>query len=220
MQVHTLIRPRSVVAFLGIALGAGVGAALAYSPTAVADPIVTDWPYDGTTLPGYVDPTSVTNFNDYSLGPLGNISTEDYNVDLSDGGAPWYSVSDVYSDSQYLFNNDYDQVTNVLDDAPGYPSVGTVADSFQGIILSSPAIQGVPLLQNYYLDDPKLGLEDGFSPFPGVENTYLSDSAGIEDIVNAYGHSYTLFDLPASAASGADLGDGFQQLMTEFTTLF
>jgi hypothetical protein len=211
MQVHR------VIAFVGISVGAGLGIALGCSPAAGADPIVVDWPYDGTTLPGYVDPTSVTNFNDYSLGPLGNISTEDYDVDQSAGGAPWYSVSDVSSDSQYLFQNDYDQVTGVLDDSATYPSVGTVADSTEAIILSSPAIQGVPLIQNYYLDDPKLGLADGFSPFPGVENFYLSDSAGIEDTLDAYGQSYTLFDLPLTASAGAS---DLSQLMTEFTTLF
>jgi hypothetical protein len=207
-----------VAALLGIALGTGLGVAIGSSPVAVADPIVDDWPYGGTTLPGVADGSSVTNFENYSLGPLGNISTEDYDVDQSAGGAPWYSVSDVSSDSQYLFQNDYDQVTGVLDDSATYPSVGTVADSFQGLILSSPAIQGVPLIQNYYLDDPKLGLEDGFSPLPGVENLYLSDSAGIEDILNAYGQSYTLFDLPVTdASSGAS---DLSQLMTEFTTLF
>jgi hypothetical protein len=62
----------------------------------------------GNTLGSAV---GVTNFENYSLGPLGNISTEDYDVDQSVGGGPWYSVSDVTSDSQYLFQNDYHQVT-------------------------------------------------------------------------------------------------------------
>ena len=212
------MRVHHVVAFLGVALGTGLGAAVGSSPAAGADPIVDDWPYGATTLPGVADGSSVTNVENYSLSPLGNISTEDYDVDQSAGGGPWYSVSDVSSDSQYLFHNDYDQVTGVLDDAATYPSVGTVADSFQGLILSSPAIQGVPLIQNYYLDDPKLGLEDGFSPLPGVDNLYLSDSAGIEDILNAYGQSYTLFDLPfTDASSGAS---DLSQLMAEFTALF
>jgi hypothetical protein len=38
MQAHSLLRPRSVLAFLGISLGTGLGAALAYSPAAAADP--------------------------------------------------------------------------------------------------------------------------------------------------------------------------------------
>ena len=57
-----------VAALLGIAMGAGLGVAMGSSPVAVADPIVDEWPYGGTMLPGVADGSSVTNVENYSLG--------------------------------------------------------------------------------------------------------------------------------------------------------
>jgi hypothetical protein len=38
------LRVHHVIAFLGIALGTGLGVAIGSSPAAVADPVVDDWP--------------------------------------------------------------------------------------------------------------------------------------------------------------------------------
>jgi hypothetical protein len=225
MQVHRLIRPRSVVAFLGIALGTALGtAALPSSPTAAADPI-SDWPYGGfpggAELPGFVDASTITNQQSEFVG-LGTLTTQDFDYDVGanegPGGPDWYSVSDsnfvVPGD---LYENDYQQVTSVLDDTPGYPSVGTVADQSEAFILNSPAINGVPLITTDSLDDPNLGSAESIS-FPGLENLLVTDSAGVEDVVTAFGQSYTLFDLPTTdAAAGAS---DLSQLMAEFSTLF
>jgi hypothetical protein len=54
-------------------------------------------------------------------------------------------------------------------------------------------------------------------PIPS-STTGRSDSAGLEDILNAYGQSYALFDLPFTDASSS--ASDLSQLMTEFTTLF
>jgi hypothetical protein len=49
MRIHSLLRPRSVLACVGIAFGAGLGIALAASPIAVADAIDDAWPYLATS---------------------------------------------------------------------------------------------------------------------------------------------------------------------------
>jgi hypothetical protein len=219
MQAQSVLRRYRGIAFLGIALGAAFGAGLGSSPVAAADPI-SDWQYGGTELPGYADPDSVTNANQYSLGPFGTINTADYNYDTSEGGTPWYSVSDDSFDNDY-YQNDYQQVTNVLDDAPGYPSVGTISDQ-SDFFINTTVVGQVPLITSDYLVDPKLGFEDLLG-FPGTDNVLVSDSAGIEDVLTSFGHSYTLFDIPFTAASGAtagDLADSFQPLLTEFASMF
>jgi hypothetical protein len=209
------MRRRSVVAFLGISLGTGLGIALGSSPVAGADPLG-DWPYGGVDLPGYADPLSVTNANQYSLGPLGTINTADYNYDTSDGGTPWYSASDDAFNNDF-YQSDYEQVTKVLDDVPGYPSVGTVSDQ-SDLFINTTVVGQVPLISTDYLDDPNLGVAESIS-FPGIGNLLVADSGGIEDILNAYGQTYTLFDIPFTDASAGAASD-LSQLMTEFTTLF
>jgi hypothetical protein len=219
MEVQSVVRRYRGIAFLGIALGAAVGAGLGSSPVAAADPI-SDWQYGGTELPGYADPDSVTNPEQYSLGPFGTINTADYNYDTAEGGTPWYSVSDDSFDNDF-YQNDFQQVTNVLDSAPGYPSDGTVADQ-SDLFINTTVVGQVPLITSDYLDDPKLGFEDLFG-FTGTDNVLVSDSAGIEDVLTSFGQSYTLFDIPFTAASGAtagDLADSFQPLLTEFASMF
>lgn len=103
--------------------------------------------------------------------------------------------------------------------------MGTVADQFQLFPIGAPAISDVWLIQSVSLDDPDLGSASAFYFFPGFVNTYISEDAGIQDIVNFFGQSFTLFDVPSSATSAAagaasELGDGFQQLLTEFTSAF
>lgn len=208
------MRTRSVVAFLGMSLGTGLGIVLGSSPAAGADPL-DDWPYGGINLPGYADGLSVTNENQYSLGPLGTFSTADYNYDTSEGGTPWYSVSDDFFTNDF-YQSDYEQVTKVLDDGPGYPSVGTISDQSE-LFANTTAVGQVPLISTDYLSDPNLGVAEAIS-FPGIGNLLVTDAGGIEDVVNAFGQSYTVFDLPfTDASSGAS---DLSQLMTEFTTLF
>jgi hypothetical protein len=82
-----------------------------------------------------------------------------------------------------------------------------------------------PLFTNSYLDDPALGFADAFTvqgffgPDVGITDTYISDAAGVKDVLSAYGlPTVTLFEFPAAdpGAGASDLG----QLMTEFSTLF
>lgn len=226
MLAHSLVRPHSVVALLGIALGT---AALGGSAVAGAD-VIDDWPYygqsvNGAELPGLPDTSTLTDQQSWWLG-LGTLSTDDFDYDHivgADPANPWYSVSETSWVTPYLFQNDNQQVTSLLDASASYPSVGTVAGQSEAFILNVTGVGEVPLVTNDYLDDPKLGFADAFSPFPGVDNLYVSDSGGAEDVLTAFGQSYTLFDVPAADAAGgaaSDLGDGFQQLLTEFTTLF
>jgi hypothetical protein len=78
---------------------------------------------------------------------------------------------------------------------------------------------GAPLFTNSYLDDPTLGFANAFSVLNVVTDTYLSDSAGVKDVLSVDGlPPLTLFEFPA-ADPGAAASD-LSQLMTEFSTLF
>jgi hypothetical protein len=83
-----------------------------------------------------------------------------------------------------------------------------------------------PLFTNSYLDDPTLGFADDFTVQGffgngvGLTDTFLSDAAGIKDVLSADGQApfLTLFEFPAvePASAASDLS----QLLTEFSALF
>jgi hypothetical protein len=81
------------------------------------------------------------------------------------------------------------------------------------------AIGLAPLFSNFYLDDPTLGFADAFELANVVTDTYLSDTAGVKDVLSVEGlPPLTLFEVPA-ADPGAAASD-LSQLMTEIGTLF
>lgn len=227
-----MIRRRGVAAFLLVALGGALGVGLANSAVAVADAIDDAWLYgvpegpgalssEGTTLPGFPDTGSITNQETQNFGPIA-LSQDDFNYLHGVGGDPWYSVHDSTFVIPDLYTNESQQVTDLLDTSATYPTVGTVADHSEFISLSSPGLQGVWLMQSYSLNDPDLGSASAFV-LPGMSNTLISDAAGIKDIVNFFGQTSTLFEIPFTASGSAaalDLGDGTQQLLTELTNAF
>lgn len=187
--------------FLGAGLGVALGAACAASPVASADAIDDAWPYliaSSPVFPYYYAATLPT-------GDLGS--------DL------WYSADSTSSSVPYLYNYFHDVVTANLDGSE-YPHVGTVSDALilLPIIPAVGGVVGAPMFTNYSLDDPALGFADAFTVLNGLTNTYLSDSAGVKDVLSIYGlPPVTLFEFPAVDAGGtaSESGDGFAQLLAE-----
>jgi hypothetical protein len=220
------MRFANLLGFLGLAIGAGLGVALGASPVAVADsdPVDAAWPYGEVgglslaVLPGYGGP--VTTLPDGTVDtivlhhPVSNPDSQPIPA-----GDEWYTTQETTSTS-ILGSSNHSVVTALLDRSASFPHVGTVAD-YSDLFLV-PAVGGVvgaPLIQNFYLDDPKLGFADTFILFNVLDNNYLSDSAGVKDVVSVFGLPLTLFEFPATAADAAapDLSDGTQQLLTELT---
>lgn len=230
----SLFRPRTVIAFTGIALGVGLGVALGASPVAAADAIDDAWPYlapspefsypyySAAILPGYRGPLTAPapDVNDvvyvHQPDPLG-LPVDD----------EWYAVHSTFSYTPIVGGESHSVVTAVLDGS-AFPHVGTVEDAstffpFIPVRFNEPGLE--PLFVNSYLNDPALGFADAFTvqgffgTGVGITNTYISDAAGIKDVLSAYGlPTVTLFEFPAAdpSAAATDLG----QLMAEFTALF
>jgi len=191
-----------MAALVGVGLGIALSAAFAPSPIASADAIDDAWPYVTTSpvFPYY-----------YATG----LPTSD-NPD-------WYTVDKTFSSVPYLYNYVHEVVTDNLD-GPAYPHVGTVSDAL--ILLPIiPAVGGLaaaPLISSYSLDDPDLGSADSFTLLNVLTNTYLSDSAGVKDVLSIYGlPPMKLFEFPADDADGtaSESGDGFAQLLAEIANI-
>ncbi|MDD7814808.1 hypothetical protein PP713_19800 [Mycobacterium sp. CSUR Q5927] len=189
-----------MAAFLGAGLGIALGSAIAAGPVAAADTIEDAWPY--------LQPPS-TVFPYYYAAGLPTIPGTDL----------WYTVDHTYSSVPYLYNYFHDVVTATLD-GPEYPHVGTVSDALVllPIIPAVGGMVGAPVITNYYLEDPQLGFAHAFNLLNVLTNTYLSDSAGVKDVLSIYGlPPLTLFEFPAVDAGGtaSESGDGFAQLLAE-----
>jgi hypothetical protein len=218
------MRRRRRVAFLGLAAGAGLGLALATGSAAVADsdPIDDAWPYGGVTLPSeYPGPHTFLPGGGEDVTYLHHPY---YSDDIPEGDE-WYTIHQAISTYPILGSYTHDVVTALLDESASFPHVGTVADYLGLFPIPFPVagtIVGAPLIANYYLDDPALGFADKFTVFNVLDNTYLSDSAGVKDVFSVFGLPITLFEFPAAdpGAAASDPGDGFAQLLTEFTNAF
>jgi hypothetical protein len=236
MGIHPLFRPRRVIALLGMTFGAGLGIALSHSPVAAADADAIDdaWPYltpspefsypyySAAVLPGYPGPLTA---------PAPDVNDVTYVHQPDPLGFPvadeWYTVHTTFS-TVPIFGGESQSVVTAVLDGSAFPHVGTVADGFAifpFIPVSLDATGLEPLFTNSYLDDPALGFADAFTvqgffgPDVGITDTYISDAAGVKDVLSAYGlPTVTLFEFPAAdpGAGASDLG----QLMTEFSTLF
>ncbi|MBS9533393.1 hypothetical protein KIH27_07280 [Mycobacterium sp. M1] len=219
-----------MVALVGAGLGVALGAAVAASAVSSADAIDAAWLYGASTdakpyyvtasLPGHPDLDAVPNYNDgdvtyfHESNPAtGALSDE------------WYTVHQTGFTLPILGSNLHQEVTAVLDGSD-LPHVGTVADT--AIVFPIiPAVGGVvaaPLFTNYSLDDPKAGFVDSFTVFSTFGNTFLSDSAGVKDIIGVNGlPPITLFEFPVAdaGAGAAEAGsdDGFAQLLAELAGL-
>ncbi|WP_409437034.1 hypothetical protein [Mycobacterium sp. SMC-14] len=192
-----------VGAVLGACLGIALGAAFTASPVASADAIDDAWPYLDAVSPV---------FPYYYAAP--GLPTADPGSDL------WYTADHSSSSVPYLYNYFHDVVTANLDDGPTYPHVGTVADALivLPIVPAVGGMVGAPMFTNVSLHDPVLGFADAFTVLNGLTNTYLSDSAGVKDVLSIYGlPPLTLFEFPAVDAGGTALesGDGFAQLLAD-----
>jgi hypothetical protein len=218
MPAHSVVRPRSFIAFLGIALGAGFGAALCTSPAAVADPDpspIDVWPQDYFALEGEADgaPTNVESYL-----PDGWGTTEDQDFTSFIPGSGEYSAQLNLLDIPNVVDNTYQKV---LDSSGDAPAVGSFSDSYQTLYGPLPSISGdVPYFTNNYIDLQGFGTGDEtiITPLFFV-NQYVSDSAGVEDVASIFGQSFTLFDIPAADASAGAATD-LSSLLTELPTLF
>ncbi|MEB3034867.1 hypothetical protein [[Mycobacterium] nativiensis] len=190
---------------LGACLGVALGTAFAPGPVAAADAIDDAWPYlDAASQ--YFPYYTATVLPSPALLPG---TDSGYTFDQT------YS----YSDVPYLYDSAQYVVTSTVDDL-AYPHVGTVLDSLLllPIVPAVGGMVGAPMFTNVSLDDPVLGFADAFTVLNGLTNTYLSDSAGVKDVLSIYGlPPVTLFEFPAVDAGGTapESGDGFAQLLTE-----
>lgn len=207
---------------------------MATGPVAGADAIDDAWPYLTTSpefsypyysaaiLPGYPGPLTA---------PSPDVNDVTYVHQPDPLGLPvadeWYTVHTTFSTVPIIGGESQSTVTAVLDGS-SFPHVGTVEDAstFFPFIPVGPGGDGLePLFTNSYLDDPTLGFADAFTvqgffgPDTGLTDTYISDGAGVKDVLSAYGlPTVTPFEFPA-ADPGAAASD-LSQLMAEFTTLF
>jgi hypothetical protein len=180
-----------------MALGAGLGIALAANPVAGADAIDDAWPYLVPSTPVFP----------YYLA-----------TGLPDPADESYTEQVTLSSSPYLFGEEHQVVTALLDGS-AFPHVGTVEDDVALFPIVPDGIGAAPLFTNSYLDDPVLGYADSFGVLNVVQDTYFSDAAGVKDVLSIFGlPPLALFEIPAtdSGAAASDLS----QVMTEFSTLF
>src|SRR5690625_1327281 len=176
----------------GTALGAAVGVAMG-AGFAAADAIDDAWPYGGTGsiytplyLPGFTEAGSGTNGGRDVYFPLTHLYG-DYIATHTDGGTDeWYTAhSDTYVIPDF-YTEEQTKVTDLLDDSTGYPSVGTVFNTTDLIPINSP-IGVLNPFEYSYVNDPELGFADQFTLnffFIAGSNTFLSDTAGIKDVIN------------------------------------
>ncbi|GFG69511.1 hypothetical protein [Mycolicibacter senuensis] len=233
MPTRPLLQSRRATVFLGIALGTGLGAALAASPGAGADAIDDAWPYltisstqfpqySAAMLPGYIATLPTTS----------NGNTAIFAHELDSNGLPvdgeeWYTAHMTSSYTPIFGSVGHSEVTAVLDGS-GFPNVGTTEDSlelfpFIPVQLGLPGLE--PLFTNYFLNDPTVGFADAFTiqgffgNGVGLTNTFISDAAGIKDVLSVNGQEpfLTLFEFPAVEPDSAvsDLSD-----LTDFSSLF
>lgn len=168
-------------------VGAGLAAAVAASAVAGADtgsdPIQDAWLFPGFVLPGF----ATGNLTGVALAT--STGTLDYEMPFGDGFVP-YTASDTQFSIPFVADATHQVVTSGSIDTP---PVGTVVD------------QVGPYLVNTYISAPDGDFGDRLSLF-NLSNTFISDQAGIEDYVAAFGHEYPLFDFPAESFTALDVG--------------
>jgi hypothetical protein len=196
-----------------------VGAAVALAGHAGADAIDDGWPYGtgpGMDQPGFYDVLSWTNGGRDQFGPISN-THGDYTVYHSPGGADWYTAHINNFVIPSFYSNEHTEVLSLLDDSAGYPSVGTVLDTTEMFSFATPVFGTFELFTNTVINDPELGYATQFSfLIPSISNTFLITEDGMKDVVS-FGNSFTLFEIPFTADSGAgdasDAGDSFALLL-------
>ncbi|WIM88123.1 hypothetical protein PT015_00935 [Candidatus Mycobacterium wuenschmannii] len=198
------------------AAGALIGAALLGGPVARADDTGPIWPFG--VIP-YVDlPGSAGTPTDSDVSgiPL-LLATTQQTVP--------YSILDEYTqqllgsydakenDAVALFVlNDWSQV---IDSAGAAPADGTLFDHSALFLPTigpfTPEVTYLPLVQNYYELDPTGTTQDlfGFGIVGnGVENYISIGPAGTMDELIVQGFVFPIFDIPATASTGAAIDGG------------
>ena len=204
-------------------LGAAVGVTIALAGQAGAGPIDDAWPYGGMNgysspeLPGFLKTGSATNEGQDAFGPISNLWRDYIFTHTRDEADDWYTVHYTRFTIPNLYTNEHTEVTGVLDDSAGYPSVGTVLDKTELFRITPPFFGSFELFTNTVLNDPELGYATQFTfLIPSISNTFLITEDGVKDVVSI-GTSFTLFEIPFTADSGAgdasDVGDPFTLLL-------
>lgn len=201
---------------------ATAGIAVALAAGAAADAIEDAWPYGTGTwmsLPGYIDGTSWTNTGGDQFGPIGS-SYGDYTAThTARGSDDWYTAHRSTFHVPYLYSGEHTEITGLLDDTAGYPSVGTVVDTTTLFQIDTHVIGLIDLFTNTVIDDPELGYASQFTIWPVFINTFLITEDGMKDVVGVAGQQFTLFEIPFTDDSGgadaSDAADGFAQLLAE-----
>ncbi|WP_131813804.1 hypothetical protein [Mycolicibacter kumamotonensis] len=226
MSTHPLLRrARRVTVLLGIAVGTGLGVALAASPVAGADAIDDAWPYLSMTSTPYPVATFPGAIASLPTTSNGDIATYVHHLWAND---EWYTAHATNTYITLLGSVGHSEITAILDGST-FPHVGATEDDVS-LFPFTPVQIGLsgyqPMFINSYLNDPTIGFADTFTMQGyfgngvGITNTYISDAAGIKDTLSFEGQPpfLTLFEFPATdpASAASDLS----QLMTDFTGLF
>ncbi|BBX13329.1 hypothetical protein MNVM_24100 [Mycobacterium novum] len=207
-------------------LGAAVGVAVALAGHAGADAIEDGWPYGTDTFmgaPGYIDGTSWTNKGGEQFGPIGTSYGDYIATHTYQGADDWYTAHQSTFYVPFFYSSEHTEVTGLLDDSAGYPSVGTVIDTTNLFEFDTHVVGLVNLFSNTVINDPDLGYASQFIMWPVFTNTFLITEDGMKDLVGVPGQQFTLFEIPFTDASGgadaSDAGDMFAQLLAELAAI-
>lgn len=148
---------------IAVLLGAALGLALAAGPAANASPVDDAWPYGQfSQLPGY------------QMAGTGTQQSVDGIPFLSQGVSPWELPGEgSYSTDWIGIQAPFVGVLmhqKVFDSTVSVPSDGTTSDELS-----------LPWLNYFAINDPAAGFGNQFSLYPLGENTFISDSAGMQD---------------------------------------
>lgn len=215
------MRHGTLIGLIGIAVGVAIG----FAGHAGANAIEDAWPYGTDAFmdaPGYIDGTSWTNQGGEQFGPIHSTYGDYIATHTYRGDDDWYTAHQSTFYFPILYSGEHTEVTGLLDDSAGYPSVGTVIDTTNLFEFDTHVVGLVNLFSNTVINDPDLGYASQFTMWPVFTNTFLFTDDGMTDIVNIPGLQFTLFEIPFTDASGgadaSDAGDVFAPLLAELAT--
>lgn len=169
----------------GTAVFAAPAGVLVATVTASASPVDDAWPYGGF-------------FELSGVGTSNGDNVIDYSVEYLNGNVPdSYHYSTTFDAVQIPFVG-YTSYQKVFDSpGPADTMAYVPPDGMTAVTLS------YAVVSNTLIVDPHAGVGDQFALFPplngyGPQNTFISDSAGTQDVFSFAGRDLTLVEFPAA----------------------
>ncbi len=191
-----------------LAAGAGLVVALSTGPAANASPVDDAWPYDTfVQLPGFSAGGHLNPVDDFPLLSQGVLPWE------LPGGEGSYSTDWIGIQAPFV---GYLLHQKVFDSSVPVPADGTTWDGLSlgplaYFVINDPLaglgsqVSLFPLGQNTFISD-SAGIQDTFllgsAEAPLLQNVFTVDAAGMQDVLSVGEQDFTLFDLPVLAADG------------------